>query len=91
MTKAQTELKQLSQQQFACEKDAHLAAERMNCRLPLHQLVEIKVVEISQHQGRGRPRKNAVIEKHYQLCATLEPKQTSIDIEVQRAGRFLLA
>ncbi|MFN6565783.1 hypothetical protein [Dendronalium sp. ChiSLP03b] len=91
LIKAQTELKQLSQQQFACEKDAQLAAERMNCKLPLHQLVDIKVVEILQHKGRGRPRKNAVIEKHYQLCATLAPKQTAIDVEVQRAGRFLLA
>lgn len=91
LTKAQTELKQLSQQQFACEKDAELAAQWMNSKLPLHQLVDIKIVEILQHKGRGRPRKNAVMEKHYQLCATLAPKQTAIDVEVQRAGRFLLA
>jgi transposase len=65
LTKAQAELKQLCQQQFACEKDALLAAERLNLYLPLHQLVDIKVFEIVQHQGRGRPRKNAELTKYY--------------------------
>lgn len=91
LTLAQTQLKQLCQQQFACEKDALLAAERMNRKLPLHQLVEIKVVENKQHKGRGRPGKDADVTCHYQVGATLAPKQTAIDVEVQRAGRFILA
>lgn len=91
LTKAQSSLKQLCQQQFACEKDALLSAERMNRQLPLHRLVDIKVVENKQHKGRGRPRKDAEVTCHYQLCATLVPKQTAIDVEVQRAGRFILA
>lgn len=91
LTKAQAELKQLCQQQFACEKDALLAAERLNLYLPLHQLVDIKVFEIVQHQGRGRPRKDAELTKYYLLGATLIPKQTAIDVEVQKAGKFILA
>ncbi len=68
-----------------------LAAERLNRNLPLHQLVDIKVVEVVQHQKRGRPRKDAQLAKHYLLCATITSKQTAIDIEVQRAGKFILA
>ena len=91
MTKAQSELKQLCQQQFACELDAFFAAERMNRQLLLHQLVDIKVDEIVQHKRRGRPGKDALVTKYYQLCATLIPKQTAIDVEVQRALKFILA
>lgn len=91
LTKAQSSLKQLCQQQFACQKDALLAAERMNRQLPLHQLSSQKVLENKQHKGRGRPRKDTEVTCHYQLCATLLPKQTAIDVEVPRAGRFILA
>ena len=91
LTKAQSELKQLCQQQFACELDAFFAAERMNRQLLLHQLVDIKVDEIVQHKRRGRPGKDALVTKYYQLCATLIPKQTAIDVEVQRALKFILA
>jgi transposase len=91
LSKAQSELKQLCQQQLACEKDALLAAERFERKLPLHQLVDIKVVENKQHQGRGRPRKDASVTCHYQVCATLAPKPTAIDVELERAGRFILA
>ncbi|MDZ8224091.1 MULTISPECIES: hypothetical protein [unclassified Nostoc] len=81
--KSLQKIKQLCQQHFACEKDVLLAAERLNRNLPLHQLVDIKVLEVVQHQKRGRPRKDAQLAKHYLLCATITSKQTAIDIEVQ--------
>ncbi len=78
LTKAQSELKLLCQQQFACEKDALLAAERFERKLVLHQLCDLKVLENKQHKGRGRPRKDAVVTYYDQLCATLLPKQIAI-------------
>jgi len=39
LSKAQSELRLLSQQEFACSKDALIAAERLSHKLPLHQLI----------------------------------------------------
>nr|WP_267921658.1 IS1634 family transposase [Nostoc favosum] len=91
LSKAQSELRQLCQQQFACEKDALLAVQRFESKLPLYQLVDIQVIENKQHKGRGRPRKDAVATSHYRICATLTPKETAVEVEVQKAGRFILA
>lgn len=91
LSKAQSELKQLCQQQFACQKDARIAVERFERKLPLHQLTDIEVHEIRQHTGRGRPRKDASVNSYYQIHATLVPKGTAIAVEVRRAGRFILA
>lgn len=46
LLKAQSELKQLCQQQFACHKDAQIAAERFERKLPLHQLANLEVIEV---------------------------------------------
>ncbi len=91
LSKASSELRKLCQQQFACEQDARIAAERLNGKLALHQLVDLKVNELKQHQGRGRPRKDANPTSCYQISASIVPKQTAIAIEIQRAGRFILA
>ncbi|WP_414588366.1 IS1634 family transposase [Scytonema sp. PCC 10023] len=91
LSKAQSELRQLYQQQFACEKDALLAVQRFERKLPLHQLVDIQVLENKQHKGRGRPRKDAGATSYYRICATLTPKETAVEVEVQKAGRFILA
>ena len=91
LSKAESEFRQLCKQEFACEKDARLAAERINRQLPLHQLNDIQVNEVRQHTGRGRPRKDAIGNVYYQICGSIVPKQTAIDLEIQRAGRFILA
>lgn len=49
------------------------------------------MVEIIEDQKRGRPRKDEVGQKHYQISATLIPRPHAIDVELQRAGRFILA
>lgn len=91
LSKVQSELRQLSQQEFACEEDARIAAERLNRKLPLHQLADIEVNEVKQHTGRGRPRKDASPTFYYQIDASVIPKQTAIAVEIKRAGRFILA
>jgi transposase len=88
---AQSELRQLSNQEFACSKDALIAAQRLSSKLPLHQLANIQVKEVKKHTGRGRPSKDAAPTFYYQVDATLEPKEIAIAIETKRAGRFILA
>ena len=88
---ATSALKQLSSQQFACQPDALQAATAFSDQLPYHQLDNLQVVEIIEYQKRGRPRKDEVGQKHYQISATLIPQPHAIDVELQRAGRFILA
>lgn len=88
---ATSALKQLSSQQFACQPDALKAATTFSDQLPYHQLDDLQVVEIIEYQKRGRPRKDEVGQKHYQISATLIPQPNVMDVEIQRAGRFILA
>jgi transposase len=88
---ATSALKQLSSQQFACKPDALQAATAFSDQLPYHQLDDLQVVEIIEYQKRGRPRKDEVGQKHYQISATLIPQPNAMDVEIQRAGRFILA
>lgn len=88
---ATSALKQLSTQQFACQPDALQAATAFSDQLPYHQLDDLQVVEIIEYPKRGRPRKNEMGQKHYQISATLIPQPNAMDVEIQRAGRFILA
>ena len=89
--KARAALKQLQSQKFACQPDAASAAALFSQQLPYHQLQDLQAIEIVEHKKRGRPSKNAVGEKYYQIRAVLAPKDSVIDAERQRAGLFLLA
>ena len=88
---ATSALKQLSSQQFACQPDALQAATAFADQLPDHQLDDLQVVEIIEYQKRGRPRKDEMGQKHYQISATLIPQPNAMAAEIQRAGRFILA
>jgi len=90
-TLAASALKQLESQRCACQAEALTAARAFSQQLPYHQLHDLQAHEIVEHQGRGRPRKDAVGQKYYRISATLVPKATVIDAERQRAGFFLLA
>ena len=72
--KAVCALKQLQGQQFACEPDALAEAAALSQQLPYHQLQELQAMGIIEHKKRGRPPKDAVGQKHYQICAVLVPK-----------------
>ena len=70
---------------------ALIAAERLSRNLPLHQLDDVQVKEAKKHTGRGRPAKDASPTFYYQVDGSLEPKETAIEVETKRAGRFILA
>jgi transposase len=87
LTAATSALKHLSSQQFACQPDAIQAATALSAQLPYHQLDDLQVVEIIEYQKRGRPRKDEVGQKHYQISATLIPQPNAMDEEIQPTFR----
>lgn len=92
LSKAQSELRQLCQQEFACAADATKAAGRFESQVRFHQLADFEVIEHSRHSKLGRPRKDAQPTYCcYQIRASLIPKPVAIAIEQRRAGRFILA
>ena len=56
---AQSQLRKLCQQEFACGEDPFNAAKLLESQLPFHQLANIEVIEYGQHRGRGRPCKDS--------------------------------
>lgn len=92
LDKAQSQLRQLSQQEFACAADAMKVAERFDNQLQFHQLAELEIVEHSRYTKPGRPRKDAKRASCcYQICASLVLCPEAIATEHRRAGRFILA
>jgi len=90
-TQAQSQLRKLCQQKFACAKDALTATKLLESQLPFHQLANIEVIEHAQHRGRGRPRQDYKPTRIFQIQAEIIPKETAITLETERAGRFILA
>ncbi|NEO12289.1 MAG: IS1634 family transposase [Moorea sp. SIO3I6] len=90
-TQAQSQLRKLCQQKFACAKDALTATKLLENQLPFHQLANIEVIEHAQYRGRGRPRQDYKPTLSYQIQAEIIPKETAITIETERAGRFIIA
>lgn len=89
--KAQSELRQLCQQEFVCAADAMKAAKRFEGQLRFHQLAELEIIARRRHAKSGRPGKHAQPQCHYQIQASLVPKEEAMKSEHQRAGRFILA
>ena len=90
--KAQKQLKQLGQQDFACEPDALAAAQKWNKRLRYHRLEQIEVVPHPYYRKAGRPRKGQVPDGYrYRLQGTLTIKEEVVFLARRRAGRFVLA
>lgn len=58
LEQAQSQLRQLSQQEFACAADAIQAAQRFESQQRFHQLAELEIVEHKRHAKSGRPRKD---------------------------------
>ena len=89
---AQSQWKQLSRQQFACEADALKAANRFEAKLAFYRLDNLKIVQKSSHIKAGRPRKSQSPTKtYYRISVDLIRHQAAVDVEQCKAGRFILA
>jgi transposase len=92
LDKAQSQLRQLSQQEFACAADALQAANLLSSKLRFHQLQDLEILEHCRHRKPGRPSKNTQPTHYcYQIRADLVQKPEAIATEQLRAGRFILA
>lgn len=92
LEKAQSGLRQLCQQEFACTADVEQAARCFEGQLRFHQLAQLEIIQHSRYTKAGRPRKGVQPTYCcYQIRACLVPKQAAIATVVRRAGRFILA
>jgi transposase len=92
LASAQSQLKQLSQQQFACEADALGAANRCEAKLTFYRLDSLQIIQESSYTKAGRPRKSQFPTKTcYRIKADLILDRVAINIEQNKAGRFILA
>jgi transposase len=86
------EIKELSQENFACQPDAEQAAIALNKKLRYFMLTDIEIVKIPYYTQAGRPKKGAKPDGyHCQIRADLELKEDVVEIEKNQAGRFILA
>lgn len=85
------QLTQLCAQDFRCEADALLAADRFVKKLKYHYLATVTVTKHSQHKKPGRPRKDAQPQVNYRLQATLALDQEAVQNAIASSGRFVLA
>ncbi|CDN16526.1 hypothetical protein RintRC_2524 [Richelia intracellularis] len=82
-TQAQSQLRKLCQQEFACAEDPFNAAKLLETQLPFHQLANIEVIKYSQHRGPSRPRKNYQPTPISHIQAEIVPKETAITIATE--------
>lgn len=92
LAQSQSQLQQLSRQEFACEPDAQQAVQRLMKSLKFYQLDEVKPIRHINHRQSGRSAKQPQLAQcHYRINARLVPNQDAIATETQKAGRFILA
>ncbi len=92
LAQAQSQLKALCRQEFACEPDAQTAIQLLDNQLEFFQLDNLKIVEQVHHGKSGRPSTTQKPTKYYyHIEANLIPNSEAITAEQQKAGRFILA
>lgn len=83
--KIKRELKQLSQEKFACEADAVKALSKLSKKLKYHRIDKTEVVEVKLD------RIDVKQEKSYKILATHVKDENKINKERCSAGRFIIA
>jgi transposase len=87
------QLKQLTQQVFACKPDAFDALMRFQDGLEVHSLTQVSVETVRAKRAPGRPAKSAEPTpiQGYRLQATLTRTDTAEDTFCRQRSRFILA
>ncbi|NJK52492.1 MAG: IS1634 family transposase [Leptolyngbyaceae cyanobacterium SU_3_3] len=89
---AHQKLKKLCTQEFACETDALMAAQRLSQELTWHELSDCTVYAKKHYERSGKPSvADTPVRISYALNATLQPDEDKISQYRQRSGRFILA
>jgi transposase len=89
---ANSELKSLIKQDFACVADAKKAADKLSRSWQYHCLESVKIKTHPHYNRAGRPTKNQSA-KHftYRVTAQVIPMEEIIEMNQRQAGRFILA
>jgi len=89
---AQAKLRKLSRQKFACIADAETAIKKLSSSWKYHQITEIKSPEKTVKATKSNLKKIAGPQtKIYQVTGEIEPRNSAIEAEKVKAGRFILA
>ncbi len=81
----------LSNQSFACEKDAEKEINRLSKNYDYYK-IEISILPIQKHKTRGRPKAGEIAEcVGYQIQAEIEIDTVKVKRFLNRKGRFILA
>jgi transposase len=88
----QSQLRQLCNQEFACEADALAALKKFEQSLPWHQLEAMGVKQTLHYEKPGKPKRGTLPSRiTYHPQASLTLNSTVVAMHQQRAGRFILA
>ena len=89
---AKAKLRKLSRQKFACIADAETAIKKLSSSWKYHQITEIKFPEKPVKATKSNLKKVAQTPtKIYQITGEIEPRNSAIEAEKVKAGRFILA
>ncbi|HEY9864987.1 MAG TPA: IS1634 family transposase [Candidatus Obscuribacterales bacterium] len=89
---AKAALRKLSKQEYACIADAEIGIKILSDSWKYHQIKEIKCTEKARKKSQSKTEK-ANKEKTivYQVTGEIEPRESVIEAEKIKAGRFILA
>jgi transposase len=91
-THGQSQLRQLSNQEFACQADALAALKKFEQTLAWHQLESMGVKQRLHYEKPGKPKQGTLPSRiTYHPHASLTLNSTVVAMHQQRAGRFILA
>lgn len=89
---AQASLRQLSGQEFACIADAEMAIKRLSDSWKYHQITKIESREKPAQKPTLKPKISSQTQTTvYQITGEIESRESVIEAEKIKAGRFILA
>jgi transposase len=89
---AQASLRQLSGQEFACIADAEMAIKRLSESWKYHQITKIESREKPAKKPTFKPKISSQTQTTvYQVTGEIESRESVIEAEKIKAGRFILA
>ena len=86
---AKAALRKLWKQEYACIADAEMGIKILSESWKYHQIKEIKCTEKIRKEARDKREKEKKIV--YQVTGEIEPRESVIEAEKIKAGRFILA
>jgi transposase len=92
LSSAKASLRKLYRQEFACQADAEITIKRLSDSWKYHQIAKIKCPEKPAKKPTSKPKISSQTKTTvYQVTGEIEPRESVIEAEIIKAGRFILA